>query len=57
MVQMAYAYLTVHSTHELLPLLNGGELAIIHCFLFLFVAISDSGIFSIDHILEKRSAE
>jgi putative oxidoreductase len=55
--EMAYAYWTVHATHALLPLLNGGELAIIYCFLFLFISTRGSGTFSIDHILEKRSVK
>jgi putative oxidoreductase len=41
--------------HVILPLLNGGELAIIYCFLFLFISTRGSGVFSIDHFLEKRS--
>ena len=52
--EMAYAYWTVHATHALLPLLNGGELAIIYCFLFLFISSRGSSVFSIDHFLEKR---
>jgi putative oxidoreductase len=52
--EMAYAYFTVHSIRGLLPIENGGELAIIYCFLFLFIATRGSGILSIDHFLEKR---
>jgi putative oxidoreductase len=52
--EMAYAYWTVHSTHAILPLQNGGELAIIYCFLFLFISARGSGLFSIDHFMEKR---
>jgi putative oxidoreductase len=52
--EMAYAYWTVHGTHVLLPFLNGGELAIIYCFLFLFISAKGSGAFSIDHFFEKR---
>ena len=51
---MAYAYWTVHGTHALLPLQNGGESAIIYCFLFLFISARGSGVFSVDHFLEKR---
>jgi putative oxidoreductase len=51
---MAYAYWTVHGTHVLLPFLNGGELAIIYCFLFLFISTKGSGAFSIDRFFEKR---
>jgi len=52
--EMAFAYWSVHGTHALLPLVNGGELAIIYCFLFLFIAARGSGVFSVDHFLEKR---
>ncbi len=53
--EMAYAYWTVHGTHALLPIRNNGELAIIYCFLFLFIATRGSGIFSVDQILENRT--
>src|ERR1035437_11104784 len=51
--EMAYAYWSVHGIHALLPLVNFGELAVIYCFLFLFISARGSGIFSIDNILEK----
>jgi putative oxidoreductase len=53
--EMAYAYLFVHGTHALLPLVNSGELAMIYCFLFLFISTRGSGRFSIDYILKKGS--
>jgi len=52
--EMAYAYWAVHGTHAWLPLMNHGELAVIYCFLFLFISSKGSGIFSIDHFLEKK---
>ena len=52
--EMAFAYWSVHGTHALLPFLNGGELAIIYCFAFLFIAARGSGILSIDQFLVKR---
>ena len=52
--EMAFAYWSVHGTHAILPVINGGELAIIYCFLFLFIASRGSGVFSVDHFLEKR---
>ena len=52
--EMAFAYWSVHSTHTVLPIMNGGELAIIYCFLFLFIASRGSGVFSLDHFLAKR---
>ena len=52
--EMAFAYWSVHGTHGILPFVNGGELAIIYCFLFLFIASKGSGAFSLDHFLDKR---
>ena len=52
--EMAYAYWTIHGTKVILPLLNGGELAIIYCFLFLYISAKGSGAFSIDYLLDKR---
>jgi putative oxidoreductase len=52
--EMAFAYWSIHGTHAILPVMNGGELAIIYCFLFLFIASKGSGVFSLDHFLEKR---
>jgi putative oxidoreductase len=53
--EMAYAYWFVHGTHVLLPIQNGGELAVIYCFLFLYISTRGSGVFSVDHILKKGS--
>lgn len=53
--EMAYAYLFVHGTHAILPIQNGGELAVIYCFLFLYISTRGSGVFSVDHILKKGS--
>ena len=51
--EMAYAYWTVHGIHNLLPLQNSGELALLYCFLFLYIFVRGSGLFSIDHIMKK----
>lgn len=52
--EMAYAYWAVHAPHALLPILNSGELAMIYCFLFLYISARGSGTFGIDHYLRKR---
>jgi putative oxidoreductase len=51
---MAYAYWSAHGLHAVLPLLNGGELAFIYCFLFLFIAARGPGVFSIDQLMKNR---
>ena len=45
---MAAAYWMVHGPQTLLPIQNGGELAALYCFVFLYIAAHGSGIWSID---------
>jgi putative oxidoreductase len=45
---MACAYWMAHGTKALLPVMNGGELAVVYCFLFLFISARGSGIWSVD---------
>jgi putative oxidoreductase len=52
--EMAYAYWYAHGIHALLPIVNSGELAMIYCFLFLFISTRGAGVFSINQILKKR---
>ena len=44
---MAVAYWMVHGAQGFWPLLNGGELAALYCFAFLFIACRGSGIWSV----------
>lgn len=54
--EMAYAYWTVHGTKAILPIANMGEMAILYCFLFLYISAKGSGLFSLDNlILELKS--
>lgn len=45
---MAAAYWIAHGTKHLFPLLNGGELAVLYCFVFLYVAAHGAGKWSLD---------
>jgi putative oxidoreductase len=47
--EMAAAYFIAHA-HPILswPLMNKGELAVLYCFLFLFIAAHGAGIWSVD---------
>lgn len=45
---MAGAYWMAHGLKAVLPLQNGGELAILYCFLFLYIAAQGPGIWSVD---------
>ncbi len=46
--QMAFAYWLGHGTHALLPIQNHGELAVLFCFVFLYVAARGPGAWSLD---------
>lgn len=45
---MAVAYWMAHGTQALFPIANGGVLAALYCFVFLFIATKGAGIWSID---------
>lgn len=45
---MAAAYWMGHGTKAVLPVENGGELAALYCFVFLFIAARGAGIWSVD---------
>jgi putative oxidoreductase len=45
---MAVAYFYAHQPRAFFPILNGGELAIIYCFVFLYIAAAGGGAWSID---------
>ena len=45
---MAVAYFMVHGSRSFFPLLNGGELAIVYCFIFLYFWIAGGGEWSLD---------
>lgn len=46
--QMAVAYWMAHGTKAFLPIENKGELAVLYCFVFLFIATQGGGIWSVD---------
>ena len=48
--EMAFAYFMVHAPKSLLPALNGGELAIVYCFLLLYFAAVGGGAWSVDQL-------
>lgn len=52
--EMAVAYFMAHFPSGFWPLLNKGELAVLYCFVFLYIAARGSGAYSLDHALRKR---
>jgi putative oxidoreductase len=45
--EMAVAYFQVHLPQGLWPIRNGGELALLYCFVFLYIAARGNGMWSI----------
>jgi putative oxidoreductase len=51
--EMAVAYFMVHAPRSFFPLANGGDLAVLFCFVFLYLFFAGPGAWSIDR---KRAA-
>ena len=52
--QMAAAYFIAHFPKGFWPIENGGVLAALYCFAFLYIAIRGSGIWSVDAALARK---
>ena len=54
--QMAAAYFIAHAPAGFLPILNGGEMAVMYCFTFLYFAAAGAGAYSLDGLRGKAGA-
>jgi len=45
---MAFAYFLAHAPQNFWPINNGGDAAILYCFVFLFLVFAGPGAFSVD---------
>lgn len=54
--EMAVAYFKQHAPGGFWPTLNGGELAAVYCFVFLYLAFAGPGPWSIDALIGRRRA-
>ena len=54
--EMAFAYFIGHAPKGsmLMPMLNGGELAVLYCFVFLFFAAAGAGAWSVDDAMRAK---
>ena len=52
---MAFAYFMGHAGHGFWPILNQGELAILYCWLFLYIAAQGPGAWALDNLLHRRA--
>lgn len=46
--EMAYAYWMFHAPRSIYPLVNGGDAAILYCFIFLYLVFAGAGAWSVD---------
>jgi putative oxidoreductase len=51
--EMAFAYFLVHAPRGLYPIVNGGELAVLYCFVFLALSGTGGGRFSLDGLRHR----
>ncbi len=49
--EMAFAYFISHAPRSFFPLINGGEAAILFCFVFLYLVFAGAGPLSLDALL------
>jgi len=54
--EMAVAYFKQHAPDGFWPTLNGGELAVLYCFVFLYFAFAGPGPWSIDALIGRGRA-
>jgi len=52
--EMAVVYFLMHSPRGFWPIENHGELPVILCFIFLYIAATGAGIFSLDYLRNRN---
>ena len=51
---MAFAYWLAHAPQSPFPVLNGGDAAILYCFIFLYIFFAGPGPWSLDAMMTRR---
>jgi putative oxidoreductase len=54
--EMAAAYFIGHAPRDVYPVLNGGDAAILYCFVFLYISVAGPGPWSLDALMRRRDA-
>jgi putative oxidoreductase len=52
--QMAAAYFMAHAKGGFWPIVNKGELAVVYCFAFLYIAARGGGPYSVDGMMRRK---
>jgi putative oxidoreductase len=50
--EMAFAYFMAHAPQGFMPIENGGELAVLYCFLFFYLIFAGPGSWSVDAMMK-----
>jgi putative oxidoreductase len=53
--EMAVAYFVAHFPHSFYPIVNKGEIAVLYCFVFLYLAVAGGGAWSLDALINRRN--
>lgn len=53
---MAFAYFLGHARNGFWPISNGGELAVLYCWLFLYIAAHGPGAWALDNLRRRRAS-
>ena len=53
--EMAVAYFWAHAPRAFAPIVNNGELAVLYCFVFLYLVFAGGGPWSADAVWRKRT--
>jgi putative oxidoreductase len=54
--EMAVAYWTAHAPQSFFPVVNGGDAAILFCFVFLYLVFAGAGAWSVDAARARTAA-
>jgi putative oxidoreductase len=52
--EMAFAYFMAHAPQGFYPVANSGELAVLYCFVFLYLAFAGGGVWSVDRFVLRH---
>jgi putative oxidoreductase len=54
--EMAVAYFLVHNPRSIFPIINRGEVVVLFCFIFLYLAFAGGGPYGLDAVLRKQTS-
>jgi putative oxidoreductase len=53
--EMAVAYFMVHAPRSFFPLVNGGDVVVLYCFIFFYLFVAGGGAWSLDRLRASRA--